>query len=247
MYVFVSKRWAKPIFFGPSFWNKPQYIQQYSLRGARREENRSAFWQRFAKPPLSLPSVFLCHKLFLSSSSEILGENESIKASLSNVNLIKKSLGNLFCSPERGCIIPRCPLLLGEPHLGRDEPDPPFQRLRPVERPFHHCITHYTGAPRINQLFPQVEFPFVKPVGKLNFSKYTLDGTEGGFDFLWNPIHTSKPPSLNLKIRDSKGFNSEKERSVGPEKLWRSCILLSAGEISETHYLPGQHLKEIPD
>lgn len=143
----------------------------------------------------------------------------SIKASLSNVNLAKKRLGNAFCSLERGCIIPRCPLLcqelkmLQEPHLGRDEWDPPLERLRPVEHPFHH---YSTGAYGINHLFPQVQSPFVKTLGKLNFSKYTPDGTEGRsfFPFLWSPIHRSKPPCSNLKNRGSKGFNSEELRCV---------------------------------
>lgn len=225
----------------------------YPMSAARRKSMLfgTLFWKNSW---ISFPSVFLCHKLFL-SSSEILGENESIKASLSNVNLIKKRLGNSFCSLERGCIILRCPLLcqklkmLHEPHLGKDEQDPPFERLRPVEHPFHHYNIQYIGASRINHLFPQVEFPFVKTLEKLNFSKYTLDGTEGFFFFyfLWNPVHRSKPPSLNLKTRGSKGFNSEKERCIGLEILWRSCILLTAGEICETHYLPVQHFKEIPD
>jgi len=86
-----------------------------------------------------------------------------------------------------------------------------LERLRPVEHPFHHYNTQCIGASQINHLFPQVGFPFVKTLGKLNFSKYMLDGTEGFSYFFWNPIHRSKPPSLNLKTRGSKGFNSEEE------------------------------------
>lgn len=81
----------------------------------------------FENPEFLFLLSFSATNFFLSSSSAILGENESIKASLSNVNLIKKQLGNSFCSLERGCIILRCPLLcqelkmLHEPHLGKDE------------------------------------------------------------------------------------------------------------------------------
>lgn len=204
----MCKSWANPIFLGPVFQNNPWSIHLYSLPGVFSRERKSAFWHCFENLEfLSLLSSSATN-FFCPPHLSYLGRM-SIKASLSNVNLAKKRLGNAFCSLERGCIIPRCPLLcqelkmLHEPHLGRDEWDPPFERLRPVEHPFHH---YSIGASRINHLFPQVESPFVKTLGKLNFSKYMPDGTEEVFSFPLEPHSQEQTSMFKLKNQRQQGF-----------------------------------------